>query len=151
MTDQYEDRQLVSAITSSWSLLEVYKMAFGLALRSYVFFLFWDCLGKIPERMEYKWCIHLNINSVQWTELGLKPVGGTKIQLRSGKWMWSEQNGVLWATRPWLVLNHCVDYDFLFTSACIFTLFVFQAEAVPHFFALFCCMGLLTPQCKTDG
>lgn len=48
------------------------------------------------------------------------------------------------------MLKHCVDYDFLFTGGCIFGLFVFEAEAVSHFFALLGCLSLQTPQLRTD-
>lgn len=65
--------------------------------------------------------------------------------------MWLNQNGVWWAESAWLVLNHCVDYDFLFTSACIFRLFVFEAEAVTHLFMIFCCISLWTTRRRTDG
>lgn len=50
--------------------------------------------------------------------------------------MWLDKNGVWWAARAWLVLNHCVDYGFLFTGVCIFKWFVFEAGALSHWFIL---------------
>lgn len=49
------------------------------------------------------------------------------------------------------MLNLCVNYDFLFTGDGIFRMFVFEAEAVSHFFALFWCLSLRTPQRGTGG
>lgn len=94
--------------------------------------------------------VHLSIDFAQWAEPGWEAsswnddsVWWNKPTLWfHGMWMWLNQNGVWWAARAWLMWNHCVDCDFLFTDAYIFRLFVFEAETVSHFFALFCYISL---------
>lgn len=51
--------------------------------------------------------------------------------------MWLDQNGIWWVAKAWPELNHCVDYDFLFTGYSIFRPCVFEAEAVFYSFSSF--------------
>lgn len=116
-------------------------------LGSYILYILVVLFRKIwNEWNTYVAYIWVSTLSSEWSQ-GWKPVFGMMIQFerksprsgftvapvwKPGKLMWLDQSGVWWAVRAWLVLNHWLDYDFLFTGACIFRMFVFKAEAVSH-------------------